>query len=102
MASKVRDYFEPNKKSFEDLIAQHPVVFALHLPEKHEAQSGKWSHESMEVQAFLRDAGVTYIDGMAACRLAGEDFHRFDDHPNTTGYGKITRCVAGLLRNGSA
>jgi hypothetical protein len=98
MASKARNYFDANKKSFEDLLAHHTVAVVLHLPEKHEALSHKWSHESFEVRAFFQDIGVNYVDGMERCRLTGADFYRFDDHPNTMGYEKIRHCVANLLK----
>ena len=98
LASKARTYFGANKKSFEELLVRHRVALVLHLPEKHEALSQKWSHESFEVRAFLQDSGVNYVDGMERCRLTGDDFYRFDDHPNTVGYEKIRRCVANLLK----
>ena len=97
MASKARDYFELNKNSFIELAETHTLAFVLHLPEKQEALSNKWSSESIEARAFLKANGVNYIDGMEMCPLTGDDFYRSDDHPNTIGYKKIQHCVANLL-----
>lgn len=99
MASKARDYFELNKNSFIELVEAHTLAFVLHLPEKQEALSNKWSSESIEARTFLKANGVNYIDGMEVCRLTGDDFYRADDHPNTIGYAKMRHCVTNLLAN---
>lgn len=97
ISSRDRKTLELNKRSFEELIRAHNVAMALHLPEKAEAYSQKWSADSLEVRAFITKTGLPYIDGMEQCHLNSNDYHSFDSHPNASGYQKIRECVTELL-----
>jgi hypothetical protein len=99
LSSREKRFIQLNKRGFEEIIKLHKVAFTLHIPEKAEASARQWSQESRKVRTLVEKTGVHYIDGMEKCQLGNNDFHRFDDHPNSVGYMKIRQCVADLLTN---
>lgn len=94
-------YLDENMASLQVLLARHDVAFALHLPEKREAAQGRWSAASTQVRSFVSTLKLNYVDGMERCALEASDFREIDAHPNATGYRKIQKCVATLIKENS-
>lgn len=92
--------FEKNKSAALRLAAKLGVrnVLFVHLPQKDELRSGP-NIVGKRAADFIRDSGLSFVDGFEKCQLAITDFHLRDGHPNAIGYGKLEKCIRECLKD---
>jgi lysophospholipase L1-like esterase len=91
--------FEKNKAAALRLareLGPQNVLF-VHMPQKDELRAGP---NSLGRQAanFIRQNGFLFEDGFAGCSLMPADFHQHDGHPNSSGYGKMGKCIEEYVK----
>jgi hypothetical protein len=69
----------------------------VHLPQKEELTSGL-NFMGRKGREFIREHGLTLVDGLKECGLEIADFHLRDGHPNARGYSKVEECVDRALK----
>jgi hypothetical protein len=90
---------EKSQKAFKQLISLfgNNRITAIHLPTKEEVIDGKYDYFGRLIRQFIISNNIPYFDSLNICALSKEDFHKYDGHPNSSGYGKIGRLVENLL-----
>jgi hypothetical protein len=93
-----------NMTSFDQIISAYGAkhITVIHIPQKEEAIQGEYNELGKKVINFILSRHISYVDGLALCKLNKADFYRDDSHPNASGYKKICDCfsknVLGNLR----
>lgn len=85
-----------NMASFDQIISAYGAkhITVLHLPQKEEAILGEYNELGKKVISFILSRHISYVDGLALCKLNKADFYRDDSHPNASGYKKIYDCFS--------
>ena len=91
--------FERSETAIKELVRDvgaKNIIF-IHLPQKDELSFGL-SNFSKRGRDFIRQSGLSLIDGSKECHLTISDYHTHDGHPNAAGYRKIEQCVARSVK----
>ena len=71
-------------------------ILFVHIPSKEEIEQnidmGKTYGEQIE------SIGGRVVSGSKRCKLTINDYYKYDGHPNSAGYLKISECVSEILR----
>ena len=86
--------FERSKTAIQKMAGAVGVknILFIELPAKGEL-SPPYDYFSKRGRDFIRQSGLSYIDGFKECPLTISDYHTHDGHPNAAGYRKIEYCI---------
>jgi len=69
-------------------------VLLVQLPDQPAAAAQSLTSARQQFQQQLQQAtGLAVLDLALSCRLQPNDFHRLDNHPNSSGYRRLATCI---------
>lgn len=86
-----------NFQALEGIRADFPdiPIRLVHLPERHEVQSGRYDLEDLGNLATSLD--IEYFPALNRCEWSASMYHPNDPHPNERGYATLSACIEAYL-----
>jgi len=90
------DLYWASIQAIERILVAYPEarLRVFHIPEKQEVSTKRYS---LDLRSDMKARNIEYIPLLKVCKWDKDMFHRYDGHPQDSGYENLAQCMAKFL-----